>query len=96
MLMQFIKRQFSKNRALIHAKAGQMEGFLHLLTKQRNTSEKWTQEEISLLKSQIIHLSLYIPAMIVIIMPFGMLLLPMLAEILDRRSQKRNHNHARN
>jgi len=73
-----------------------MEGFLHLLMKQRNTSEKWTREEIGLLKSQIIHLSLYIPVMIVVILPFGILLLPVLAEILDRRSKKRNHNHARN
>jgi hypothetical protein len=88
-LAEFLKRQVLKNRALIHEEAGRIQDFLRLLMKQRNTGEKWTDEEIRLLKAHFVRLACYIPALCVVIMPFGILFLPVIAEALDRRSKRR-------
>ena len=59
--------------------------------KQRNTGVKWTGAEISRLKADLKHLSLYVPALIIFVLPFGLFLLPVLAEILDRRKESRTN-----
>lgn len=74
---------------MIHEEAVRMHDFLRLLMKQRNTGEKWTNEEIRLLKSRFVRLACYIPALCIVIMPFGILFLPVIAEALDRRSKRR-------
>jgi hypothetical protein len=63
--------------------------FIHLLMKRRNTGVKWTGEEKARLKSHLKHLSLYMPALVIFVLPFGSLLIPILAEILDRREKSR-------
>ena len=65
--------------------------FTQLLMKRRNTGVKWTGEEITRLKSHLRHLSLYVPALIIFVLPFGLFLLPILAEILDRREKSRTN-----
>ncbi len=85
MIQQIIR----KHKALILHEASQIHGFLRLLMKQINTDEKWTREERLEIRRQLKHLSLYIPALIIFCMPFGMLLVPVLAEVLDRRSARR-------
>jgi len=62
---------------------------MELLMKQRNTGNNWTTEDIGLLKSHLIHLSLYVPVLIIFLLPFGSFLLPVLAEIVDRREETR-------
>lgn len=62
---------------------------MRLLMKQRNTGVKWTREEKTQLKSNLKHLSLYVPALIIFALPFGSLLLPVLTEVLDRRDKDR-------
>ncbi len=89
MFAELIRKQVSKNRSLVHEEAGRMQDFYNLLMKQRNTGERWTAEEIRKLKSHLFRLSFYIPVLAVAVMPFGILLLPVIAEALDRRSKKR-------
>ncbi|HSR13063.1 MAG TPA: hypothetical protein VLS90_16575 [Thermodesulfobacteriota bacterium] len=66
-----------------------MQGFLYLLFKQRNTDEKWTREEKRELKDHLKRLSLYVPMIVVFLLPGGSLMLPVFAEVLDRRSARR-------
>ena len=74
---------------LLYAEAETMKGFMVLLMKPRNTGIPWTREEIRNLKLYIRHLAHYIPVMIVFLLPFGTLLLPVMADVLDRRRTKR-------
>jgi hypothetical protein len=85
----FLKRFVLRNKELIFREAQQMQGFLHLLFKQRNTDQKWTQEEKRQLKDHLKRLSLYLPIIIIFILPGGSILLPILAEVLDRRKKRR-------
>ncbi len=66
-----------------------MHNFMMLLMKQRNTGNNWTTEDIAKIKSHLIHLVLYVPALIIFLLPFGFFLLPVLAEIMDRREELR-------
>jgi hypothetical protein len=67
-----------------------MHDFMKLLMKHRNTNLKWTTEEIHQLKSHLMHLSLYVPALIIFALPGGAFLLPILAEVMDRREKSRS------
>ena len=89
LLKTFLKRTISKNKSLILRESKGMQNFMKLLMKQRNTGINWTTEDIGMIKSHLIHLSLYVPVLIIFLLPFGSLLLPVLAEIIDRREEKR-------
>ena len=89
MIKSFLKQQILKNRALILGEARQLLDFMQLVMKCRNTGVELTEEEICLLKSHVKHLSLYVPALVIFLLPFGSLLLPILAEVLDRREKRR-------
>jgi hypothetical protein len=89
MIKSFLTRHILKNKALILYESRYMSVFINLLMKQRNTGVKWTGEEIIQLKSHLKHLSLYVPTLIIFILPFGSFLLPILAEILDKREKSR-------
>jgi hypothetical protein len=94
MIKSFLRRHILKNRALILQESKYITEFIKLLMKQRNTGVKWTRDEITRLRSQLKHLSLYVPALIFFVLPFGSLLLPFLAEILDRREKSRVHKES--
>ena len=85
----FLKRLILKNKDLIFSEAQQFQGFLHLLFKQRNTNLKWTKAEKQQIKNYLKRLSLYVPILIIFVLPGGSLLLPVLTEILDRRKTRR-------
>jgi hypothetical protein len=89
MIRLFLKRHVLKNRDLMLKEANRMHDFMNLLMKRRNTGVKLTREEIRLMKSHLKHLALYAPALVIFILPFGSLLLPILAEALDRRGKSR-------
>jgi hypothetical protein len=89
MLKLFLKSLILKNRDLIFQEAQQMQGFLVLLFKQRNTDLKWTQEEKKQIKRHLKRLSAYVPVILIFVLPGGSLMLPLLAEILDRRKKRR-------
>jgi hypothetical protein len=79
----------AKNKALLLLEAGKINDFMRLLMKYRNTQYTWTKEERKVLRAGLWHLSSYIPALIIFCLPGGSLLFPLLAEILDRRKNKR-------
>jgi len=89
LLKRFLKRIIAKNKSLILRESQGMNDFMMLLMKQRNTGNKWTTEDIKKIKSHLIRFAFYVPVLIIFILPFGSLLLPVLAEIMDRRNEIR-------
>ncbi|MBM4309097.1 MAG: hypothetical protein FJ123_20400 [Deltaproteobacteria bacterium] len=88
-----VKRYF-KRLILIHKEAILMEvvtikGLMQLLMKTRNTDEKWTREEKKEIKRHLKNIAKIIPAVAIFSLPGGSLLLPVLAEVLDRRKTRR-------
>jgi hypothetical protein len=79
----------AKNKALLLEEASKINDFMRLLMKFKNTRQAWAKEEKRLLRAHLLHLSSYIPALIIFCLPGGSLLFPLLAEILDRRKNKR-------
>ncbi|RPJ16616.1 MAG: hypothetical protein EHM30_05910 [Desulfobacteraceae bacterium] len=89
MIKQFLQKQFINNKALIIKESGYVQNFMQLIMKQRNTGVKWTKEEKRELKSNLKHLSLYVPLLIIFALPFGSFVLPLLTEIMERRNKER-------
>lgn len=89
MVRRILQRQTEKYKDLIYSEAETMKGFMVLLMKPRNTGIPWTGEEIKTLKFYIRHLAHYVPFMIIFLLPFGSLFLPAMAEVLDRRRDRR-------
>jgi len=88
-MKEFLKRLIVTNRSIIIREARQLGNFMELLMKQRNTGGKWTAEDIRAIKSHLLHLSLSVPVLFIFALPGGSLLLPLLAEIIDRRNRAR-------
>ncbi len=89
MVERFVKRIIRTNRNLIYTEARRANGFLTLLMKQRNTGMPWTPGERAALRAYIKRLAAYVPVLMVFLLPFGTLLIPLLAEVLDRRKGSR-------
>ena len=89
MIRFFVKRLIFKNKDLIFSEAQRFQGFLQLFFKQRNTELRWTKEEKQEIKNYLKRLSFYVPILIIFVLPGGSLMLPVLAEILDRRKARR-------
>ncbi len=85
MLKRMLRTMFERYSELIYAEAATMRGFMDLLMKPRNTGIPWTNEEIGALRCSIRHLARYVPCLAIFLLPFGSLLLPAMAEFLDRR-----------
>jgi hypothetical protein len=85
----FLRILVGKNKELIYREAEFLGGFMHRLMKPKNTGNKWTREEKKHLIRDIRHLSYYVPVLIIFLLPGGSFLLPLLAEILDRRNKPR-------
>ena len=89
MIRSFLKRQLLKNKALFFREAERISGFLYILMKQRNSGGPWTPEEKREIKRQLKYLAMYIPVLIIFLLPGGSLLIPFLAEVMDRRKTPR-------
>jgi len=89
MIRSFLKRQLLKNKALFFREAERISGFLYILMKQRNSGGPWTPEEKREVKRQLKYLAMYIPILIIFLLPGGSLLIPFLAEVMDRRKTPR-------
>lgn len=89
MIRCFLKRSIEKHKNMILDEAVQINGFMKLLMKPRNEGAGWTKEEKAQIRKHLKRLSCYVPVLIVFLLPFGSLLIPVLAEILDRRKNKR-------
>jgi hypothetical protein len=89
MIRQIISSTIAKNKALLLDEANKINDFMRLLMKRKNTRQVWTKEERQILRAHLWHLSSYIPVLIIFCLPGGSLLFPLLAEVLDRRKNKR-------
>jgi hypothetical protein len=89
MVKEILARTLKKNKALLLHEAGKINDFMRLLMKHRNTTSTWTREEKKVLRAHLWRLSSYIPVLVIFCLPFGSLLFPLLAEILDRRRKDR-------
>jgi cob(I)alamin adenosyltransferase len=85
MVKRYFKRLLMKSKDFILSQVLAVRGLMQLLMKNRNTGEKWTKEEIKEIKSHLRHISKMVPIIIVFMLPGGSLLLPLLAEVIDRR-----------
>jgi len=66
-----------------------IKGLMQLLMKARNTDEPWTGEEKKEIKRHLRNIAKIIPAIAIFSLPGGSFLLPILAEVLDRRKTRR-------
>ena len=89
MIKQILSNTVARNKALLLFEVDKINGFMRLLMKHRNTQYTWTKEEKKLLRAHLWHLSFCIPALVIFCLPLGSLLFPVLADILDRRKNKR-------
>ena len=88
-LIKIIKRQIANNKEFILTQILAVKGLMQLLMKSRNTGEKWTREEKKKIKTHLKSISKIVPVIIIFLLPGGSLLLPILAEVLDRRKMRR-------
>ncbi|MFO0752692.1 MAG: hypothetical protein U0411_05140 [Thermodesulfovibrionales bacterium] len=88
-LLQWMKRLLVKNREFLLHETLAVKGLMKVIMKPRNTHVPWTAEEMQEIRRHLRTLSRVIPALLIFLLPGGSLLLPFLAEVLDRRTIKR-------
>jgi len=89
MLKNLLKKAILNSREILFYESRQMQGFMQLLMKPRNTGEQWTVDERNELRNYFKYMSIYIPFLIIFLMPGGFFFLPVFSSILDRRRVKR-------
>jgi len=89
MIKKYLKRLFIVNKQAILMEVLSIRGLMQLLMKTRNTDEKWTREEKREIKRHLKNISKIIPIVVLFSLPGGSFLLPILAEVLDRRKIRR-------
>jgi hypothetical protein len=89
MIKRFLKRLIDKNKEFILSQVLAVKDLMRLVMKNRNTGEKWTREEIHDIRAHLRHIAMLVPALIIFLLPGGSLLLPLLADVLDRRKKIR-------
>jgi hypothetical protein len=88
-IKRYFKRLIRSNKEAILMEVLSIRGLIQILMKVRNTDEKWTREEKKEIKSNLRNIAKIIPAVAIFCLPGGSLLLPILAEALDRRKARR-------
>jgi len=89
MIKKYLKRLININKEVILMEVLSIRGLMQLLMKTRNTDEKWTREEKKEVKRHLKNIAKILPAIAIFSLPGGSLLLPILAEVLDRRKTRR-------
>jgi hypothetical protein len=89
MIKKYLKRLIIVNKEAILMEVLSVKGLMQLLMKNRNTDEKWTREERREIRMHLRNISKIIPAVALFSLPGGFFLLPILAEVLDRRKTRR-------
>jgi hypothetical protein len=85
----YVRELLLRNREFILKEAVEVQGLMRLLMKHRNTGEKWTREELREIRTHMKEISKIVPVVVVFLLPGGTILLPFLAEVLDRRKEPR-------
>jgi hypothetical protein len=89
MIKKYLKRLININKEVILMEVLSIRGLMQLLMKTRNTDEKWTREEKKEVKRHLKNIAKILPAIAIFSLPGGSFLLPILAEVLDRRKTRR-------
>jgi hypothetical protein len=89
MVRKYLKRLITINKEAILMEVLSVKGLMQLLMKTRNTDKKWTRGEQKEIKVHLRNISKIIPLIALFSFPGGSILLPVLAEALDRRRTRR-------
>jgi hypothetical protein len=89
MIKNYFKRLILINKEAILMEVLSISGLMQLLMKTRNTDETWTREERKEIKKHLKNIAKIVPAIAIFSLPGGSFLLPILAEVLDRRKNRR-------
>ena len=89
MIKNYLKRLILINKEAILMEVLSIAGLMQLLMKIRNTDAKWTKEERREIRKHFKNIAKIVPAVALFSLPGGSLLLPILAEVLDRRKTRR-------
>ena len=87
--IKIVRRHIANNKEFLLNQVLAVKGLMQLLMKTRNTGEKWTREEKNEIKTHLKSISKIVPVIIIFLLPGGSVLLPVLAEVLDRRKMRR-------
>jgi len=77
-----------RERQFLLAEMSQVKGLMPVLMRRRN-KQKWTPEELAQIRTHLRHIAKLSPYLVVIVMPGGFAMLPVLAWWLDRRRTRR-------
>ncbi|HEY8068574.1 MAG TPA: hypothetical protein VIF38_06745 [Burkholderiales bacterium] len=86
-----VRRAFElaeRERKYLLSEMSQVKGLMPVLMRRRN-KQKWTQEELAQIRAHLRRLSRISPYLVIIVMPGGFAVLPVLAWWLDRRRNRR-------
>ena len=86
--LRTLRGMVAREREFLRNEMSQAKGLMPLLMKQRN-GQRWTPADKAELVQRLRRLSQLSPYLILIVMPGGFLLLPVLAWWLDRRRRRR-------
>jgi hypothetical protein len=89
MMKKYFKRLILVNKEAILMEVLAVKGLMQILMKTRNTDEKWTIGEKKEIKRHLRNIAKIVPAVVIFVLPGGSFLLPVLAEVLDRRKTRR-------
>ena len=73
-----VRRHLCKQREFILTNVLEVQGLMRLLMKPRNSGLPWSRDEVGRIR-----------ALVVFLLPGGLVLLPVLSEVLDRRQGPR-------
>ena len=85
----YVRDLLLRNREFILKEVVEVQGLMRLLMKHRNTGDRWTREELKAIRAHMKEISKIVPVVVVFLLPGGTILLPFLAEVLDRRKEPR-------
>ena len=85
--MAEVREIFLKYREEITGEILLIDNLMHILMKGMHA--KWTDGELAVIKKNLKHLAKRIPILALLLAPGGMVMLPILTEILDRRNRNK-------
>jgi hypothetical protein len=77
-----------RERKFLLSEMAQVKGLMPLLMKRRNR-QRWSEEDLAAIRAQVRRISNLSPYLVIVVMPGGFAMLPVLAWWLDRRRNRR-------
>jgi hypothetical protein len=88
-MKRLLKQMIARHRKVLLEQVLAVNGLMQLLMRGRNGPGRWTREELALIRGHLKVMARLIPILAVFLLPGGLVLLPVLAEVLDRRGTRR-------